>query len=109
MVGQGFDGDVVARVHLELRLQQLAEVAPMHGVGGCWQVVVGRPAGARLRRRRRRQRAARRPGGSRTAACHKRALEEAASLVVEIVEQLLPMLLKLRAIMIVPCAHDWNS
>ena len=33
VVRQGFDGDVVAGIHFKLRLQELAEIAPMHGVG----------------------------------------------------------------------------
>ena len=53
VVRQGLDGDVVARIHFKLRLQELAEIAPMYRVGGRRQVMVGRLAGTRLRRRRR--------------------------------------------------------
>src|SRR6516165_5819113 len=35
VVGQRLDGDVVARVDLKLRLQELAEIAPMHRIGRC--------------------------------------------------------------------------
>ena len=66
MMGQRLDGDVVAGIDLELRLEQLAEIAPMHGVGGRRQVVIGRLAAApRLRRGGRDQRAAaRRPAAA---------------------------------------------
>ena len=33
VVRQGLDGDVIARIHFKLRLQELAEIAPMYGVG----------------------------------------------------------------------------
>ena len=33
VVRQGLDGDVIARIHFQLRLQELAEIAPMHRVG----------------------------------------------------------------------------
>src|SRR6516162_2034980 len=33
VVSQRLDGDIVARVNLKLRLQELAEIAPMHRVG----------------------------------------------------------------------------
>ena len=85
----GFDGDVVARIHFKLRLQELAEIAPMHGVGVCRQVMVGRLAGSCLRRRRRRQRAARGPCRRRSAARDERTLEKAAPFAVEIIEKLL--------------------
>src|SRR6516165_3410092 len=71
--------------------------------------MVGRLAGAGLRRRRRHQRAARGPCCGRTAARQESALEEATPFGVELVEQLLPMQFKLRAVVIVPCAHDANS
>ena len=64
VMGYGLDGDVVARIHFELRLQELAEIAPMHGVGVRRQVMVGRLAGLGLRRSRRGQRAARRPSAA---------------------------------------------
>ena len=49
VVGHGLDGDVIARIHFELRLQELAKVAPMHGVGICRQVMVRRLATPCLR------------------------------------------------------------
>jgi hypothetical protein len=45
------------------------------------------------------------PRRRRRAACYESAFKETAPLVVEIVEELLPMLLKLWAIVIVTCAH----
>ena len=62
VMGHRLDGDVVARIHFKLRLQELAEIAPMHRVGICRQVMVGRLAGFGLRRSRRRKRAATGPG-----------------------------------------------
>jgi hypothetical protein len=52
VVRQGLDGDVIARIHFKLRLQELAEIAPMYGVGVRRQVMVGRLTGTWLRRRR---------------------------------------------------------
>ena len=106
VVGQRFDRHIVAGVDLKPRLEQLAEIAPMHGVGGRRQIVVGGAAqpGRALRRRRRHQRAARRQG-RRAAARRKGAFEETAPLSVEIVEQFTPMQLELWAIVIVACAH----
>ena len=111
VVGQGLDCDVIARVDLKLRAQELAEITPMHRVGGRRQVVVGRLNGTRraLCRCWGHQRAARGPGRRRAAARHKRALEKTAALGVKFVEQLLAMKLKLRAIVIVACAHYDNS
>ena len=54
VVRHGLDGNVVARIYFKLRLQELAEIAPMHRVGIRRQVMVGRLAGTRLRRSRRR-------------------------------------------------------
>ena len=112
MMRQRLDGDVVAGIDLELRLEQLAEIAPVHGVRRRRQIVVGRLARSwcALRGRGRDQRAAgRRPRGRRAAAGHEGALEEAAPFRVELVEQLLAMQLELRTIVIVACAHGNSS
>ena len=108
-MGERFDGDVVAGIDFKLRLQELAEISPMHGVGVSRQVMIGRLAGRGLRRRRRRQRAAAGPCGRRAAACEKRALEKAAPLAVEIVEQLLPMEFEFRTSRVIPSAHSRTS
>ncbi len=113
MMGQRFDGDVVAGIDLELRLEQLAEIAPMHRVRRRRQIMKGRLARPRRRAlcdRGRDQRAAGRcPRSSRATACHEGTLEEAAPFRVELVEQLLTMQFELRTIVIVACAHGNNS
>jgi hypothetical protein len=53
VVRHGLDGDAVAGLHFKLRLQELAEIAPMYRVGVRRQVMVGRLASTRLRRSRR--------------------------------------------------------
>jgi hypothetical protein len=108
VMGYGFDRDVVAGIDFKLRLQKLAEIAPMHGVGIGRQIMVGRLAGLGLRRRRRRQRAGAGPGCRRSAAGEECALEKAAPFAVEIVQKLLPMKLKVWAGVIVSCAHDYR-
>lgn len=40
MVGQRFESDEISRVHLDDRLEQLAEVTPMDGIGGDGDVMV---------------------------------------------------------------------
>ncbi len=105
VMGQRFDGDVVAGINLEPRLEELAEIAPMHGVGGGRKIVIGRLAWPRLRRGRLDQRGAASRQGRGAAARHERALEEAAPLRVEIVEEFLAMQLELRTIVVVACAH----
>ena len=53
VVREHFDGDEVARADLDERLEQLAEVAPVHGLVGGGHVIVvhraGHAAGLRLR------------------------------------------------------------
>ena len=105
VMGERLDGDVVAGIDLEPRLEQLAEIAPMHGVGGRREIVIGRLARPRLRRGRLDQRAAARRQGCGAATRHERALEKAAPFRVEIVEELLAMQLELRTIVVVACAH----
>ena len=102
---QRFDGDVVAGIDLKLRLEQLAEIAPVHGIGIRRQIMIGRLARLGLRGRGRRKRGGAGPSCCRTTASQKCAFEEAAALAIEVVEQLLPMKLKIRAGVIVPCAH----
>jgi hypothetical protein len=46
VVRERLDGDVVAGVDLEARLEDLAEVSPMDGLGGCRKVMVGGTAAA---------------------------------------------------------------
>ena len=80
----------------------------MHGLGGGRQVVVARlalPRRGGLGRGRRDQRRAAGGQGGRAAGRDEGALEEAAPLGVELVEQLLTMELEFRAIAIVACAH----
>jgi hypothetical protein len=103
VMGQSFDRHIVAGVDLKLGLEELAEIAPMHGLGRRRQIVVSRLAGARraLCGRWRDQRAAGCPRRCRTPARRERALEKTAPFRVEIFEQLLAMQLKLRAIVIV--------
>jgi hypothetical protein len=95
VMGYSFDGDVVAGIDFKLRLQQLAKIAPMHGVGVGRQIMVGRLAGLGLCGRRGRQGAGAGPGRGRSAACEERTLEEATPFAVEIVQKLLPMKLGL--------------
>jgi hypothetical protein len=108
-MGDRFDGNVVAGIDFKLRLQQLAEISPMHGAGVCRQVMVGRLAGRGLCRRRRRQYPGASPGRRRSAACEERTLEKAAPLAVEIVEKLLPMKFEFRAVCVIPTAHSRTS
>ena len=102
---QGLDSDVVARIHFKLRLQKLAEIAPVHGVCRCRQVMVGWLAGTGFLRKLASECSAGGPRSRRAAARKKCALEEAAPLAIEFVEQLLSMKLKLRAGVIFACAH----
>jgi len=109
VMGKGLDRDIVAGLYLKLRLEKLAEIAPMHGIGGRREIMIGRLARAeRALRLRRRQKRASRPGGG-AAARHESALEEAAPLEIEIVQQLPVVQLKLWAIVIIACAHDADS
>ena len=108
-MGDRFDGDVVAGIDFKLRLQQLAEIAPMNGIGVRRQIMVGRLAGLGLRRRRRRQRAGTGPGRRRSAACEERTLEKAAPFAVEIVEKLLSMEFKFRTARVISTAHSRTS
>jgi hypothetical protein len=105
MMRHCFDGDVIAGIDLDLRLQELAEIAPVHGIGIRWQVMIGRLARLGLCRGGRGESAGAGPGCCRTTARQKCAFEEAAALAIEVVEQPLPMKLKVRASVIVPCAH----
>ena len=104
-----FDGDVVAGIDFKLRLQQLAEISPMHSVGVCRQVMVGRLAGRGLCRHRRRQCPGASPGRRRSAACEERTLEKAAPFAVEIVEKPLPMEFEFRAVRVIPTALSRTS
>ena len=82
---------------LELRLQQLAEIAPVHGLGRGRQIVVAglaRPGAAAGLRRRRRDQPAAGAERRRAAGRDEGALQEPAALVIEFVQQLLPMQVK---------------
>jgi hypothetical protein len=107
VVGDRLDGDEIAGIDFKLRLQQFAEIAPMHGVGICRQAVIGRLAGLGLRRRRSGEGAGAGEGRRCSAAGQEGALEKAASLGIEIVQKLLPMKLKLWVGVVVSCAHDY--
>jgi hypothetical protein len=106
-MGQGFDGDVVAAVDLDDRLQELAEVTPMNRVGRRRHIVMIGPAllsGGGLGDRGRDHG----PAGderSRATGRDEGALHEAAPFAVEFVEQLLAMKFEIRAILVVAFAH----
>ena len=108
VMGQGFDGYVVAGIDLDDGFEQLAEIAPMDGIGRGRHVMVVRltlPRRDRLGGGRRDQRHAAGGQRRRAASGHERTLQEAAPFGVEIVEQLLAVELKFRAIAIIACTH----
>ena len=108
VVGQRLDRDVVAGVDLDGGLQELAEIAPMHGVRRRRQEVVTRlslPGRGGLGGRRRDQRCAARQGRC-AGGAREGALQEAPPLAAQLVEQLLAMEVELRAIVIIACAHE---
>jgi hypothetical protein len=106
VMGDRFDCDVVAGIDFKLRLQQFAEIAPVHRVGVRGQIMIGRLAGFGLRRGRRCQGAGAGPCGSGSAAGEESALEKAAPFAIEIVQELLAVKLKVWAGLIVSCAHS---
>src|SRR4029077_7523485 len=73
VMGNRLDGNVIARIHLDLWLEELAEIAPVHCVSIGRQVMVSRLAGFGLSRSWRRKCAGTCPGYSRAAASKKRA------------------------------------
>ena len=108
VMGERLDGDVVAAVHLDDRLQELAEIAPVNGVRRRRNIVMAGlalPRDGGLGCRRGDQAAARGDKRRRAAARHEGALQEAPALVVEFLEQLLAMEFEIRAILVVASAH----
>ena len=111
VMGQRLDGHVVAGIDLDDGLEQLAEIAPMDGVGGGRHVMMLRlalPRRDRLGGGGRDQRHAAGGQGRRASGGDKRAFQEAAPFGVEIVEQLLAVELEVGAIAIIACTH-WRS
>ena len=109
MMRQCLDRHVVARIHLDLRLEQLAEITPVHRLCSGREIVVAGlalPGRGCLRRRRSDHRRAAGGERRRTAGRGECALEETAALVIEIGQQLLAMQVKLRAGTVVTLAHD---
>ena len=49
VMGNRLDGNVIARIHLDLRLEELTEIAPVHCVSICRQVMVSWLAGFGLK------------------------------------------------------------
>jgi hypothetical protein len=89
VMGQRFDGHEVTGVDFDHRLEQLAEIAPVHGIGGGRHIVVARfalPRAHSLRRSRRNQRDAARGKRRRPASHQERAFQKAAPLGVQIVK-----------------------
>ena len=110
-MGQRLDGHVVAGIDLDDGFEQLAEIAPMDGVGGGRHVMMLRltlPRRDRLGGGGRHQRHAAGGQGRRASGGDKRAFQEAAPFGVEIVEQLLAVELEVGAIVIIACTH-WRS
>ena len=108
VMGERLDRDVVAAVDLDDRLQELAEVTPVDGIGRRRNIVVAGlalPRDGGLGRRRSDQATARRDERRRAAARHESALEEAPPFVVEFVEQLLAVEFEIRTILVVASAH----
>jgi len=109
VMGNRLDGNVIARIHLDLRLEELTEIAPVHCVSICRQVMVSWLAGFGLSRSWRRKRAATCPGYSRAAASKKCALEKAAPLRIKVIEELLLMEFKVRTTPVISSAHCRTS
>ena len=108
VMGERLDGDVVAAVDLDDRLQELAEIAPMNGLGRRRNIVMAGlalPRDGGLGRRRGDQGAAGRDQRRRAAAGHEGALQETAPLVVEFLEQLPAMEFEIRTILVIASAH----
>ena len=108
VMGERLDRHVVAAVDLDDRLQELAEVTPVDGVGRRRNIVMAGlalPRDGGLGRRRSDQATARRDERRRAAARHESALEEAPPFVVEFVEQLLAVEFEIRTILVVASAH----
>ena len=111
VMGQRLDRHVVAGIDLDDGFEQLAEIAPMDGVGGGRHVMMLRlalPRRDRLGGGGRDQRHAAGGQGRRASGGDKRAFQEAAPFGVEIVEQLLAVELEVGAIAIIACTH-WRS
>jgi hypothetical protein len=108
VMGNRLDGNVIARIHLDLRLEELAEIAPVHRVSIGRQVMVSRLARFGLSRSWRRKRAAT-PGYSRAATSKKCAFEKTAPLSIKVIEELLLMEHKVRTTLVISSAHCRTS
>ncbi len=113
VVRQRLDRDEIAGIDLDARLQRLAEIAPMHGVGVGRQMMIGALRrlmflGGRRHLRRHQRDAA---GGHRRGAAGRREAraQERAAFPVERLLELAMMPFEVRAVLVVTCAHLWLS
>ena len=113
VVSEGLDGDDVAGIDLDLRLEFLGEIAPVDGLVVGREIVVARLVGSLggrgLGQSGRHE--ARRAGadGGRAACRDEGALEEVPALYPQCFHHLGPMVFEFRAVLVIPCAHRCPS
>ncbi len=109
VMGQGLDGDEVAGIDLDLRLQLLGEIAPMHGLGIGGQMVIG-PLGRLVllggrRHLRRHQRNAARRHGRRAPGRREARPQERAAFAIERLLEVAVVQFEIRTVPVVTRAH----